>query len=288
MLRIDVSKAISPRLGIYLFGIIPGVFFESSTALGNPNFAASAISRVREIYPFGPYALVALFFLSAMLIGEGFMRAAWLADRIVSYLYTASRWTIRKTLSSQWFYHALIRWQGNSPKQSMTIRWLWKARIWGCQNEFAAKARPIVGSLLIASRNLLKVRYGITRNFGGGPEAQAEWKVWPWILGKPLKGLQEAALASRVFLGCGIAGLTALYATPALRNRYFVFLSSLFALAGFLVTVDLARCRIVPGRRSWIQLQSVLLELSQVGTGTDQRLDSDPSSQTSGAAATDE
>ena len=42
MIKIDLSKAVSPRLAAYFLGLIPGLFFESSLAIGDPHFALSA------------------------------------------------------------------------------------------------------------------------------------------------------------------------------------------------------------------------------------------------------
>ena len=83
MIKIDVSRAIPPRLGTYLLGIIPGMFFEVSVAIGDPHLAASVVSRVREIYPFGPYALIVLFLASCLLAGRVFRRC-WISDLLIA------------------------------------------------------------------------------------------------------------------------------------------------------------------------------------------------------------
>src|SRR6202030_3252468 len=97
MIKIDLSKVIPPRLGAYLLGIVPGMFFESSIAIGNPHFAASVLSRVRDIYPFGPYALLAAFLASCLLIGQGFIIMAWFADLLIASVFALWRYAIRIT-----------------------------------------------------------------------------------------------------------------------------------------------------------------------------------------------
>jgi len=123
-------------------------------------------------------------------------------------------------------------------------------------------------------QRLLKVRYGIdrTRNYSGQWD-DSEWGVWYSALGKPLKGFQEASMASRTFLGCGLAGLTALCASPALRGRYFIALCLIFTFAGCFGSVDLVRWKINPVRRGMVRLQSVLLELSEASVITEKRND---------------
>jgi len=270
MIKIDLSKAILPRLGTYLLGIIPGMFFESSIAIGNPHFAASVISRVREIYPFGPYALLALFLASSLLIGQGFFLTAWIADLLITFAFLLWRNAIRVTLGSQWLYRCFGKLQGIPPKQNIFIRMLGRLIFWARGREFSFKARPVLKCLHVAVRRLLKVQYGIDRNYGLQLD-DSEWGVWYSALGKPLKGFQEGYMASRTSLGCGLAGLTALYASPALRGKYFIALSLIFTFAGCFGTVDLVRWRIDPIKRSMARLLSVLLELREATNITERR-----------------
>jgi hypothetical protein len=231
MIRIDISRAIPPRLATYLLGIIPGVFFEASVAIGNPRFAVSVLSRVRDIYLFGPYALLVLLLASSLFVGQGFFLAAWIVDLIIASAFA-----------------------------------LWRFAIPRRENSFAA--RPVLKCLYIAVQRLLRVRYGIDRRFGGHWD-DGEWRVWYSALGKPLKEFNEASMSSRTFLGCGLAGFTALYASPPLRAWYFVALCLIFTFAGCFSSVDLARWKFDPVRWSMARLRSVLLELSEASTLTE-------------------
>jgi hypothetical protein len=266
MIKIDISRAIPPRLGTYLLGIIPGVFFEASVAIGNPRFAASVLSRVRDIYPFGPYALLALFLASALFLGQGFFIAAWIVDLAVASAVALWRFAIRNTFGSQWLYRWFGKAQGIPPKRSLFIRWVGRVIFWARGREFSSEARPVLKCLYLAVRRLLKVRYGI--EFGGQSD-EGEWGAWYSVLGKPLKQFNEASLYARTFLGCGLAGFTALYALPQLRERYFVALCLIFTLGGCFTSVGLARWRFNPVRRSLARLRSVMLELSEASIVTE-------------------
>jgi hypothetical protein len=120
---------------------------------------------------------------------------------------------------------------------------------------------------------LLKVRYGIDRTAASlSPRwDDSEWGVWYSALGKPLRDFQEASIVSRTFLGCGLAGLTALYALPALRGRYFIALCATFTLGGCFSSVDLLLWRVRPVRRGVARLKSVLLELSEASAIAERR-----------------
>jgi hypothetical protein len=268
MIRVDISRAIPPRLATYLLGIIPGVFFEASVAIGNPCFAAAVLSRVRDIYPFGPYALLVLFLASGLLVGQGFFLAAWIVDLLVASAFALWRYAIRNTLGSQWLYRWFGKIQGIPPKQNRSIRLLSRMIFWARGREYSSEARPVLKCLYVAVQRLLRVRYGIDRKFGGQWD-DGEWGAWYSVLGKPLKDFQEASMSSRVFLGCGLAGFTALYASPPLRGRYFIALCLVFSFAGCLASVSLARWKFDPVRRSLARLRSVLLELSEATTATE-------------------
>lgn len=272
MIKIDISRAIPPRLGTYLIGIIPGVFFEASIAAGDPQFAASVIYRVREIYPFGPYALLVLFTASGLLIGQGFFLAAWIVDLLITSAFVLWGYAIRMTFGSQWFYRYFAKLQGIPPKQKGFIRLLSRVMMWARGRNYSSASKPVLKCLYIATQRLLRVRYGIDRKCG--PWDEGEWGAWYSVLGKPLKDFREATLASRAFLGCGLAGFTALHASPPLRVGYFIGLCLIFTFAGCLTSVDLARWKFNPVKKSITRLRAVLLELSEVGTTTE-KLNSD-------------
>jgi hypothetical protein len=264
MIKIDLSRVIPPRLGAYLLGIVPGIFFESGIAIGNPHFAASVISRVRDIYPFGPYALLASFLASGLLIGQGFIIMAWIVDLLIAFAFALWRYAIRITFGSQWLYGRVAKLQGFPPKPNRFVRAVNRVIIWARSRGFSSEARPVLKCLHVAVQRLLKVRYGIDKGWSyGGQSDDSEWWVWYSALGKLPKSFQEASIASRTFLGCGLAGLTALYASPALRGWYFVALCLLFTFAGCFGSMDLVRWKINPVRRGMVRLQSVLLELSE-------------------------
>jgi hypothetical protein len=261
MIKVDISRMIPPRLGIYLLGIIPGVFFEASLAIGNPRFAVSVLCRVREIYPFGPYALLALFLTSGLFLGQGFFLGAWIADLIIASAVALWRFAVRNTLGSRWLYRWFGKIQGVPPNRNTFIRSLSRAIFWARGREYSTESRRVLKCLYVAVQRLLKVRYGIDRKLGQWDDG--EWGVWYSALGKPLKEFQEASMSSRTYLGCGLAGLAAIYASPMLRGRYFVALCLILTFAGCFASIDLARWKFDPVRRSMARLRSVLLELSE-------------------------
>lgn len=157
-----------------------------------------------------------------------------------------------------------------SPKQTIFTRSLSQAVFRARERELPIKTPPILKCLHIATKQLLKKRYGIERTWDGHSDG-SEWVVWYSAVGEPPKWFPERRMAARTMLGCGLAGFTALYASPLLRERYFIALCSLFAFAGLFVTFDLARWSFDPIRRTMLNLRSVLLELSATTTLTEKQ-----------------
>jgi hypothetical protein len=270
MIKVDISRVVSPRFGLYLLGVIPGVFFESSAAIGNPHSIASLMGRLHEIYPFGPYALLLLFLASSLFIGSGFFVAAWILQLLISLGFRLWHYGIRITFASQRLYRCFAKLQGIPPRRNIFIRSLSKLISWARGRELFTEARPVLRCLHTATTQLLQERYGIEIN-GDRRLDSGDWNVWHSVIGKPLKALQEGTMAARTFLGCGLAGFTALYVAPALRERYFIALCSMFAVSGLLPSFSLAFWSFNSVRRSLLRLKSVLLALAEVTTATERR-----------------
>jgi len=261
MIKLDLTRVFPPRLGGYFLALIPGMFFESSIAIGNPHFAESVISRAREIYTFGPYALLFLFLASSLFIGEGFFLIAWIAYLLINFTFVLWRFVIRITFGSQWLYRYFGKLQGMPPKQTVFIRSLSKLIFRARQRQFSIKARPVLICLHIATKQLLKKRYGIEMPWQFS-EQGGDWGVWYSALNEPPTWLAEPRMASRTLLALGLSGFTALYALPVLRAWYFIVLCSLFAFAGLFATFDLALWSQNAVSRSMANLRSILIQLS--------------------------
>jgi|GEM_PF-6584266 16S rRNA G966 N2-methylase RsmD len=72
MIKIDASNLIPKRLGTYLLGIIPGLVFELTIVYADPPFAHKALEQTRQIYPFQGYALLFIFLISCLIVGQTF------------------------------------------------------------------------------------------------------------------------------------------------------------------------------------------------------------------------
>ncbi len=267
MIKIDASKIIPKRLGIYLLGLIPGMVFELAVAFGDPLMAHRTIERVKQVYPFQAYALIALFGISCLIIGQTFFLLAWFTDWIIDFLYRAQRYLIlHLTLGSDWLYKAVGRMQGMPPKRS--VRHLWRPIMWARQKRVPFEIRPVLKCQRMAATQLLRRKFGVTPSKGQWDWVDQEWQAWLAVLGKPPAGFRESFLTMRTFLGCGFAELAALYIVPALQNRYFVMMSGVLFAAGCFQSLSFARRQWEPIRASFTRLLVLMEELKEISLAT--------------------
>jgi len=264
MIKVDLSKAFSPRLVIYLVSVIPGLFFEASVAIGSPETARSIISDVGKVFLFPPYALLICFIASAFVIGHVFLLLAWFTELLLSAAYWAWRTAIRITFGSNTFYKWLAKIRQPPAKRGFFVRLYSRAVFAARMPRRFERAQPVIKCLCLASEELLKRRYGIDV-MDSLSHNREEWYVWFSVLGKPLKSVTEGMTMMRTSLGCGLAGYLALPFAPNLRTWYFLGACSVFAAAGLYMTWNQLRWKTDPVNLNFLRLQSVLLDLAEVG-----------------------
>lgn len=270
MIKIDASNVIPKRLGTYLLGIIPGLVFELSIAFANPLPAHEVIDRVRQVYPFQGYALLSIFVVSSLIVGQTFYVLAWFADWLIDFLYRTQRYLIlHMTLGSDWLYKAVGRLQGMPPKRN--VRHLWRIIMWARKKKIPFEIRPVLKCQRMAATELLKRKYGVTPSKGQWESVDQEWQAWLAVLGKAPVGFRETFLTTRVFLGCGLAELAAMYIVLGLRNRYFFVMTGVLLAAGCFQSLSLARRRGEPIRSSLTRLLLVMEELGETSTASSKK-----------------
>ncbi len=170
MIKIDVSKVLPKRLGTYLLGVIPGMVFELTVAFGDPLMANRMIERVKDVYPFQAYALVVIFVVSCLIVGQTFFLLAWFTDWSIEFLYRAQRYLIlHVTLGSDWLYKAVGRLQGMPPKRN--VRLLWRPIMWARGKKVPFEIRPVLKCQRMAATQILKPKYGVAPCNG----------QWEWV-----------------------------------------------------------------------------------------------------------
>lgn len=151
--------------------------FELTVAFGDPVMAHRMIERVKDVYPFQGYALLALFAASCLIVGQTFFLLAWFTDRIIDFLYCAQRYLIpHLTLGSDWLYRTVGKLRGMPPK--MYFRHLWRPIMWARGKKVPFAIRPILRCQRMAATQLLKRKFGVTPSKGQWEWIDREWQAW--------------------------------------------------------------------------------------------------------------
>lgn len=264
MIKLDLSKAFPPRVLVYFIAVIPGLLFESTLIVANPERVHSLLANVERAVAIPPYAVLISLLASALVIGHVFTLLAWFGDLLLEIIYRTWLRFIRITFGSRTFYQLLGRLQGTPPKRNILVRlfsWaVFKARM---PTEHQ-NLRAILKCLGTASQQLLKKRYGIDA-IAEMPSSE-EWHVWYSVLGKPIPGFIESVTVMRASLACGIAGFVAMAIEPSLRTRSFRGFCVVLAAYGLYRTWTVFRWRTDPARLNIMRLQCVLLDLADAQT----------------------
>jgi hypothetical protein len=152
------------------------VVFELTVAFGDPVMAHRMIERVRDVYPFQGYALLA-FAASCLIVGQTFFLLAWFTDWIIDFLYRAQRYLIlHLTLGSDSLYRAVGKLRGMPPK--MYFRHLWRPIMWARGKKVPFEIRPILRCQRMAATQLLKRKFAVTLSKGQLEWVDREWQAW--------------------------------------------------------------------------------------------------------------
>jgi hypothetical protein len=260
MINLDLSKAPSLRILIYLLALIPGLFFLLCLAVGDPRLAKTTIEQIDGVYPVSPFGLLLILAGSGLVIGQAFILLSWLVESVLAAIYRALRAAFRKLFGGQRLYRWVASHQRIPPaKTGIAIRALQelhlRARGGRGDSEYAGALRLCLAA---AAEKLLERRYGIGLDQPLGPE---EWEVWFSFLGRPIERLIESMNAGRIILACGVAGFSSLGFAPRLIQRYFISMCSVFVFCGlWQAGWYLLQIR-NPIKRDSLRLKSILLEL---------------------------
>jgi hypothetical protein len=231
-----------------------------------PLLAHQMIERAREVYLFQGYALLVLFLVSCLIVGQTFFLLAWFFDWFIDFLYRVQRYLLlHLTLGSGWLDKAVGRLQGMPPKRN--VRHLWRIVIWARMKKAPFEIRPVLKCQRMAATRLLKRKYGVTPSKEQWEWVDQEWQAWLAVLGKAPTGFREAFLTMRTFLSTAFAESVAMYVEPALRNWYFGIMTGTLLLAGCFQSLSLAKRRGEPMTFSLTRLLMLMEELAETSSG---------------------
>jgi len=230
MFNLDLSKILPENPHNYLAPFLPGVFFEVSILIANPELVSQLFAKPEQSLAIGHYVSLVIALFLAFAIGNGFLLLVSLIEYLLGWLYTLRR----------------LLWKGlcRGPLQRFSVWLLTRIKKSGWRQAWAVKfnrhlqvvifgseeTRNIATCWHIFARRLLETRYGIDLV----NVKQGEWDVLYWTLQSPTAkekrgGKSVMMVASQA---TGWSGLVATRIAPALHNRYYLAFCSVMILSG--------------------------------------------------------
>jgi hypothetical protein len=262
MISLDLSKGLHPRFLDLFPAFMPGLFFEISFILGNPQ-------QVQELI--GPahlerYVQLIISLILAFIIGTACMcwvrliqTALWFAVRSAIHVWVK---VLNYLMNAERFRQPLPPGQPSRFRRYIQSAHT-KARfptpnVKGIQDAWAKTAI-----------RLLKRRYGIAPP--SSIQGQYEWGAWQAVLGLPKAKQYKGLMLANASHATGWSGLAAAHLAPALKNSSYLTLSLLLIVYG--IITQLFELRRWNSREAvWtIRLFSLLEEIPQPSAGEEQK-----------------
>ncbi|MGC0779024.1 MAG: hypothetical protein WCD68_17625, partial [Candidatus Acidiferrum sp.] len=226
MLNLDVSKAVPRTALVYLTALIPGLFFEVSILLGNPELVGNHLAKTQHAIPLSPYLELAIALFLAFILGNAFMLFVGLIQLLMCYMHRLrlvlkeelTRWALLPLLNR------LFRFRFFASRQRFNL----------LRNRVAKRVADPERPERVATQawhrlagKILQQRYGLDLR-----DLTEEWEFLFWSIGTPTDVEWRGHLLMIASEATGWCGLVATLLAPALGNRYYLALCLLFILLG--------------------------------------------------------
>jgi hypothetical protein len=259
MLNLDMSKALPREAVEYLVALLPGLFFEFSVLLANPQLIGSRLNTAQTFVRVPPYLELAMALFFALTLGSAFMM-------LVSYVRHLHCSILGSWLSARvkldrkvgGIFTKLARKYPTLNQRSLF------QRLWGCLNR-ATQRHIAYGQHGLGmrawrgvARKLLHDRYGLDID-----RIDRDWELFYWNLGPPSAIDYRGPLLMMALHATGWSGVVATVLAPALWNRYYLALCALLIVLATHSDHYVALRNTLPEGVTGIRLRSLLREFDR-------------------------
>jgi len=227
-----LSSVLPPRTYAYLSAFLPGLFFEVSICLANPQFSQQLIARSNQAANLGRYPKILIAIFLAFVLGNAFMLWVGIVQRILALVFRISRFLWRR-----FCVWPLLPLVNRLVKRLSAAHGWWNRRLPWIHNKIF---RPVHAAVYdfdftsagvrklwaILTRIVFKEHYGIAL----ADLEQEEWNAL-YLASSTVTVTQFSDHVIMVaFQALGWSGFAATRFAPSLNNRnYFAF--NLFLIA---------------------------------------------------------
>ena len=266
VLNIDVSKLVPTRFFDYVAPLFPGLFFEISVLIANPNLIRQFLANTAQVLGGSHYLPVAIGLFIAFAVGFG-------ALMFVSLLAWFLTVLVRRPLTFLWkrccaliFLPLLNRFVKGKPVRMK------HTSVQTLLRYLQGKAFPPVVSeefdrirrcWIALARELLTKRYGPEAVHAIGPAQGEDWSVLYWTLASPKREELQANLTMNAAEASGWCGLAAAYFAPALVNKAYFGFCGLLVVNGLIFRYYDSKRRTTPEGRGYMNIRALLREFNR-------------------------
>jgi len=231
-----LSSVLPPRTYAYLSAFLPGLFFEISICLANPQFVQQLIAKSNQAANLGRYPKILIAVFLAFVLGNAFMLWVGVVQRILTLIFRITMFLWRRFCA--W---PLLPLLNRLVQRMVAAHGWWSRRLPWIQNKIR---RPVHDAALnfdsasagvrklwaVLTRNVFKERYGIALT----DLEQEEWDA----LYLASSTVPVNQFSDHLFMvasqALGWSGLAAIRFAPPLNNRnYLAFNLFLIAIGMF-------------------------------------------------------
>jgi hypothetical protein len=257
MISLELSKILPSRPYIFVAAFLPGLFFEISIVLANPQIVSRLLANLRENVPPNIYILLFVGLFLAFAIGNAFLLLVTLITYVFGFLYRCWRSLWRQI--RRWPLRPLSGWALGRPR--LRSRWmgLLNRYFFLTAYEDPPEWRKIIGCWGTIAEHLLESRYGIDP-LKFNPEDRS---VLYRVLGTATPEEGRGLLSMIATHATGWSGLAAIQIAPALRNKHYVLFCLFLILNGLIHDFYVVVRRFNPIAGGYISIRAILREFPQ-------------------------
>jgi hypothetical protein len=238
-----LSSVLPPRTYAYLSAFLPGLFFEVSICLANPQFVQRLIARSNQAGNLGRYPKILIAVFIAFVLGNAFMLWVGIVQRILALVLRMSRFLWRRFCA--W---PLLPLLNRLVKRLSAAHGWWNRRLpWilsrilrpvtAAAYDFGFASAGVRKLWAILTRNAFKEHYGIVL----ADLEQEEWNaLYLASSAVPVNQFSDHLLMV-AFQALGWSGLAAIRFAPSLSNRNYLAFNLFLIAIGMLYQWRLVR-----------------------------------------------
>lgn len=264
MFNLDVSKLVPIRFYYYIAPVFPGLFFEISVALANPELSRHLVARIEQGLWSGHYLTILISLFVAFAVGFGAIMFVSLLTWILSFIrgFLAFSWGKSCAHVLLPLITSLFRKRPSWQRQ----RWLQKLQRYLFSQAFPDdhEFREVSQCWRTFASELLVQRYRLERMDALRLE-DSDWRVLYWTLAMPTREELTPSITMVACHAAGWCGLAAVHFAPALTSRWYLAFSSLLIASGLISDYYDTRRRTTPEGRGYINVRALLREFPKAG-----------------------